>query len=101
VSHPADTVITKLATGGFGRDWRGALDSVLEGTEGDAAAAARVLYAGVAQRCASQAIIVMAQFVLFDGLRTVLAVSKDDLEVVLDIFQDRLDFYEGCVRRTR
>ena len=45
--------------------------------------------------CLSLAIIVTAQFVLFDGLRTLLAVSKDDLSVILDVFEDRLDFYAG------
>ena len=97
VSHPADTVVTRLATGGFGRDARGALQSVLADADppGDRQAQARVLYAGVSQRCASQAIIVMSQFVLFDGLRAAFAVSKDDLSLVLDIFKDRLDFYEG------
>ena len=55
----------------------------------------QVLYAGVEQRCASMAIIVTAQFVLFDGLRALLAVSKEDLSLVLDVFQDRLDFYSG------
>ena len=41
------------------------------------------------------AIIVTAQFVLFDGLRALLAVSKEDLSLFLDVFEDRLDFYAG------
>ena len=56
---------------------------------------AKLLYAGVAQRMASTAIIVTAQFILFDGLRALLAVSKDDLSVVLDVFKDRISLYEG------
>ena len=44
---------------------------------------------------ASTAIIVTAQFILFDGLRALLAVSKDDLSVVLDVFKDRISLYEG------
>jgi hypothetical protein len=96
VSHPADTVVTKLATGGFGKDWRGAFNAALaEADTDDNAGAAKALFAGVAQRCTSTAIIVTAQFILFDGLRTALAVSKDDLQVALDIFKDRLDFYDG------
>ena len=95
-SHPADTVVTRLATGGFGRDWRAALDDVLSGAESDEAAdKAKVLYAGVRQRCLALAIIVTAQFVLFDGLRTLLAVSKEDLSLILDVFEDRLDFYSA------
>ena len=62
---------------------------------GDRAAQAKLLYAGVAQRMASTAIIVTAQFILFDGLRALLAVSKDDLSVVLDVFKDRISLYEG------
>ena len=54
VSHPADTVVTRLGTGGFGRDWRGALANVLADAESDdAAAKARVLYLGVTQRRAA------------------------------------------------
>lgn len=95
-SHPADTVVTRLATGGFGRDWRAALADVLSGAESDEAAEqAKVLYAGVRQRCLALAIIVTAQFILFDGLRTLLAVSKEDLSLILDVFEDRLDFYSA------
>ena len=95
-SHPADTVVTRLATGGFGRDWRAALADVLSGAESDEAAdQAKVLYAGVRQRCLALAIIVTAQFILFDGLRTLLAVSKEDLSLILDVFEDRLDFYSA------
>ena len=95
-SHPADTVVTRLTTGGFGRDWRAALDDVLSGAASDEAAEqAKVLYAGVRQRCLALAIIVTAQFILFDGLRTLLAVSKEDLSLILDVFEDRLDFYSA------
>ena len=96
VRHPADTVVTRCAARGFGRNWRAALDDVLAGAESDdVAAKAAVLYAGVKQRCLSLAIIVTAQFILFDGLRTLLAVSKEDLSLFLDVFEDRLDFYSG------
>ena len=95
-SQPADTVVTRLTTGGFGRDWRAALTDVLSGAESDKPAdQAKVLYAGVRQRCLALAIIVTAQFIIFDGLRTLLAVSKDDLSLILDVFEDRLDFYSA------
>ena len=95
-SHPADTVVTRLTTGGFGRDWRAALTEVLSGAVSDKPAdQAKVLYAGVRQRCLALAIIVTAQFIIFDGLRTLLAVSKDDLSLILDVFEDRLDFYSA------
>ena len=54
-----------------------------------------LLYPGVQQRCISMAILVTVQFVLFDGLRAVLAVSKEDLSLILDVFEDRLDFYSA------
>ena len=41
-ADPADTVVTRLATGGYGRDWRGALDEVLDGSEGDRVEQAKV-----------------------------------------------------------
>ena len=54
-----------------------------------------LLYTGVQQRCISMAILVTVQFVLFDGLRAVLAVSKEDLSLALDVFNDRVDFYSA------
>ena len=96
ISHPADGVLTRTASGGFGRDVRAALDDVLRGAESERLPdRARVLYAGWQERCLSMAIIVTAQFILFDGLRTLLAVSKEDLSLFLDVFEDRLDFYSG------
>ena len=75
---------------------RAALTDVLSGAESDKPAdQAKVLYAGVRQRCLALAIIVTAQFIIFDGLRTLLAVSKDDLSLILDVFEDRLDFYSA------
>ena len=95
VSQPADTVVTRLAVTNA-TDVRAAIDDVLsDAPPGDRAAQAKLLYAGVAQRMASTAIIVTAQFILFDGLRALLAVSKDDLSVVLDVFKDRISLYEG------
>ncbi|KAJ1632021.1 hypothetical protein T492DRAFT_39212 [Pavlovales sp. CCMP2436] len=97
VSQPADVVVTRLATGGFGNDWQAALASVLSGGGDDASAIdkVRLLYAGTAQRCISLALLVTLQFALFDSLRALLAVSPKDLSLVLDVFQDRLSFYAG------
>ena len=78
------------------RDWRAALRSVLAvAPEDDAAAKVGLLYTGVQQRCVSMAILVTVQFVLFDGLRAALAVSKEDLSLALDVFTDRVDFYSA------
>ena len=38
-------------------------------------------------RCASLAIVVTAQFIIFDGLRGLLAVAPSDLSLILDVFQ--------------
>jgi hypothetical protein len=96
VSQPADTVVTRLVSGGYGKDWRAALRDVLQGAEDESARARlSVLYAGWAQRCASLAMLVTLQFALFDSLRALLAVSPKDLSLVLDVFQDRVSFYAG------
>ena len=50
-----------------------------------------LFYTGVQQRCISMAILVTVQFVLFDGLRAVLAVSKEDLSLALDVFTNGAD----------
>ena len=94
LSHPADVVVTRLSVE-RSRDWRGALRDVLSSAPEDGGAWEKVklLYPGVGQRCISLAILVTVQFVLFDGLRTLLAVSKEDLSLVLDVFKDRVDYY--------
>ena len=60
ISHPADTVVTRSALGGFGSNWRAALDDVLDGTDGPVGGA-RALYAGVWQRCAYTRILHLAK----------------------------------------
>ena len=81
MSQPADTIVTRLAVT-KSSDVRAALDDVLaDAPPGDRTAQAKLLYAGLAQRCASTAIIVAGQFILFDGFRTLLAVGNNDLSV--------------------
>jgi len=94
LSAPADTVVTQLAAGGHGSDWRAALADVWEGAESPSDRA-RALWAGTPARCAQMAVLVTAQFVLFDVMRTALAVAPKDLSLALDVFSDRLQFYEG------
>ena len=93
-SQPADTVMTRLAVGGEGETVRDAVDAVLRGADGPGAMA-KALWAGLPQRCLAMAVLVTAQFLLFDSMRAVLAVSPKDLSVVLDVFQDRISYYEG------
>ncbi|KAK7235501.1 phosphate ion transmembrane transporter [Aureococcus anophagefferens] len=90
----ADTVMTRLAVAGEGETVRDAVDAVLRGADGPGAMA-KALWAGLPQRCLAMAVLVAAQFLLFDSMRAVLAVSPKDLSVVLDVFQDRISYYEG------
>ena len=85
---------TRLAVAGEGETVRDAVDAVLRGADGPGAMA-KALWAGLPQRCLAMAVLVTAQFLLFDSMRAVLAVSPKDLSVVLDVFQDRISYYEG------
>ena len=98
VSHPADVVVTRLSVEGS-TDPRAALRSIFAAAPEDATLQEKVglLYPGVQQRCISMAILVTVQFVLFDGLRAVLAVSKEDLSLALDVFNDQVDFSSAFV----
>ena len=96
VSHPADVIVTKLSIEGS-TDPVAAVKRILARAPEDAPPQEKVglFYTGVQQRCISMAILVTVQFVLFDGLRAVLAVSKEDLSLALDVFNDRVDFYSA------
>ena len=95
----ADAVVTELATGKHGSDWTKAL-AAITGAEGEAEAAgpglAAVprLFAGAAQRCLLFAVIITVQLLLFDFCRDKLQVSPENLSLSLDVFADRLSFYE-------
>ena len=99
LSTPADAVVTELATGKHGSDWTKAL-AAITGAEGEAEAAgpglAAVprLFAGAAQRCLLFAVIITVQLLLFDFCRDKLQVSPENLSLSLDVFADRLSFYE-------
>ncbi|KAH8068222.1 hypothetical protein JL721_6796 [Aureococcus anophagefferens] len=67
-SQPADTVMTRLAVAGEGETVRDAVDAVLRGADGPAAMA-KALWAGLPQRCLAMAVLVTAQFLLFDSMR--------------------------------
>ena len=92
VSHPADVIVTKLSIEGS-TDPVAAVKSILATAPEDAPPQEKVglFYTGVQQRCISMAILVTVQFVLFDGLRAVLAVSKEDLSLALDVFTNGAD----------
>ena len=93
-SAPADAVVTELATGKYGPDWKKALATVVGG-DGITATikGAPRLFAGAAQRCLLFAVIIAVQLILFDFFRDKLQVAPEDLSLSLDVFADRLSFY--------
>jgi len=93
-SAPADAVVTELATGKYGPDWKKALATVVggEGLTKTIQGAPR-LFAGAAQRCLLFAVIIAVQLILFDFFRDKLQVAPEDLSLSLDVFADRLSFY--------
>ena len=93
-SAPADAVVTELATGKYGPDWKKALATVVGGdTVAETIQGAPRLFAGAAQRCLLFAVIIAVQLILFDFFRDKLQVAPEDLSLSLDVFADRLSFY--------
>ena len=94
ISAPADAVVTELATGKYGPNWRGALATVVGGDSIQATIeGAPRLFSGAAQRCLLFAVIIAVQLILFDFFRYKLQVAPEDLSLSLDVFADRLSFY--------
>ena len=103
LSTPADAVVTELATGKHGSDWTAALATITADgdaepeTRGDVrldAASLPRLFAGASQRCLLFAVIITVQLLLFDFCRDKLQVSPENLSLSLDVFADRLSFYD-------
>jgi hypothetical protein len=84
VSQPSDTITTQLLAG---KD----LDKLLKKPPRELAEA---LFAGTGERATQFGVILMVQFLLFDYCRFLLKVAPEDLSLVLDVFADRLSFYE-------
>jgi hypothetical protein len=84
VSQPSDTVATKLLAG----------EDVKLLLQKPPRELADALFAGTVPRATQFGVILMVQFLLFDYVRFLLNVSPDDLSLTLDVFADRLSFYE-------
>ena len=89
VSTPADTLLTLGQQANEGResvegeeDGNGEVDSPLN------------LFRGLLPRCVFFGALIAGQFLLYDDLKRVFKVGPDDILYVLDVFSDRLSFYE-------
>jgi solute carrier family 25 phosphate transporter 3 len=81
VSTPADTLLTLgQQSGGKGED---AEEVTLPG-----------LFRGLLPRCVFFGALIAGQFLLYDDLKRVFKVAPDDILYVLDVFADRLSFYD-------
>mmetsp|Transcript_7584 Transcript_7584/g.24741 ORF Transcript_7584/g.24741 Transcript_7584/m.24741 type:complete len:816 (-) Transcript_7584:897-3344(-) len=105
LSTPADAIVTELGTGRHGSSWASAIDAVLTRqppgmTDAVAApqpalmAALPRLFTGAKERMLLFAVVITVQLLLFDFCRSLLGVSPEDLSLVLDVFADRLTFYD-------
>jgi len=93
LSSPADALVTELATGAYGGNWQKALAAILQGADSISAAIPR-FFRGASERMLLFAIIITIQLLLFDFCRYLLHVQPDDLAISLDLFADRLSFYD-------
>jgi hypothetical protein len=84
VSQPADCVATQLLAG---KD----VKLLLRKPPPELVS---TLFAGTTERSTQFGVILMVQFLLFDYCRSLLKVAPEDLSLTLDVFADRLSFYQ-------
>lgn len=98
VSTPADTLLTLTQAAADGSD---VTSKEAEPPSLSTAFADQLredplgLFRGLVPRCVFFGALVAGQFVLYDSLKSVFKVGSNDLTYVLDVFTDRLSFYEG------
>jgi len=85
LSAPADAVVTELASGRSATP-RDAVAAVASGKTPP--------FAGAAERMVLFAVVITVQLVLFDACRATLDVAPENLSLSLDVFADRLSFYD-------
>ncbi|CAN0081634.1 unnamed protein product [Ectocarpus sp. 6 AP-2014] len=71
-------------------DWKEVVREVFEGEEGIGG-----LFSGLGLRAVFFGAAIALQFFAFDYFKVLLQVAPDDLQLVLDVFADRLSFYTG------
>ncbi|KOO32382.1 hypothetical protein Ctob_002315 [Chrysochromulina tobinii] len=108
ISTPADTLLTQTQAGrkssssGGGGDVAGASDargtpdplSLGEALSTQLATDPLGLFRGLLPRCVFFGALIAGQFLLYDQCKQLFKVAPDDLVFVLDVFADRLSFYE-------
>ena len=93
VSTPADTLLTLTQTPKEG-DPNGAPPTLSEALASSLSADPLSLFRGTLPRCVFFGALIAGQFWLYDDLKRLFKVAPDDLLYYLDVFTDRLSFYE-------
>jgi len=89
LTTPADTLVTRLSEARA----RGEEASLLETARNTLATEPASLFSGLAPRCVLFGATIGGQYLLYDFWTRLFRVSPDDLNLVLDIFADRVSFY--------
>lgn len=91
VSNPADVMLTKSQSGnGLSRP-NPPLTTLVAILRSNPCA----LFSGLVPRCVFFGALIAGQFLLYDIFKKLFGVGSDDLELVLDVFADRLSFYDS------
>eukprot|EP00965_Chrysotila_dentata_P199476 6179414-Pleurochrysis_carterae.AAC.1 len=91
VSTPADTLLTTQANARRrGETQVTVLDAGVAALKTDPLG----LFRGLVPRCVLFAATIAGQYLLYDFWKRLLKVSPDDIVLVLDVFADRLSFYD-------
>ena len=89
LTTPADTLVTRLSNARS----RGEEASLLDTARSTLANDPKSLFTGLAPRCFLFGATIGGQYLLYDFWRRLFRVSADDLNLVLDVFADRVSFY--------
>ncbi|KAL1528484.1 hypothetical protein AB1Y20_009827 [Prymnesium parvum] len=90
VSNPADALLTQSQS--TDKDSPASpIDALLQILREDPSA----LFSGLIPRCVFFGALIAGQFLLYDFFKQLFGVSTNDITMVLDVFADRLSFYEG------
>jgi len=90
VTTPPDNVLTRLSKEDDEADWKDIVRKILQENDGGFLN----LFRGVGLRCFYFGSLISLQFFLYDYFKVLLQVSSDDFKLVLDVFADRLSFYD-------
>ena len=96
ISTPADTLLTLTQSSSAAADGSGtrAPPSIREALEQALATDPLGLFRGLLPRCVFFGALIAGQFLLYDQCKQLFKVGPNDLLFVLDVFADRLSFYD-------